>query len=115
LEIISSDQKQSNDVVKNSTIESLKPGDVVFVKSPEEIKNTLNRWNMLQGCSFLEEMLSYRGTTQRVLKCVKQFLEERDYLIKKCNRIVILEGIICNGTKDFGDCDRSYFYFWREE
>ena len=29
--------------------------------------------------------------------------------------IVILDGVICEGTKDFGICDRACFYFWRVE
>ena len=115
LEIVASNQKQSKDAVINSNIESLKPGDIVRVKSPEEIKNTLNHWNMLQGCVFLEEMWPYCGKTQRVFKPVEKFLDERDYLMKKCHGIVILDGVMCQGTKDFGPCDRSCFYFWREE
>ena len=36
-------------------------------------------------------------------------------LFQKSNGIVILENVICQGTIDFGKCDRSCFYFWREE
>lgn len=93
----------------------LKPGDLVRVRSSEEIKQALNRWNQLRGCSFMEEMWPYCGTTQRVFKRVEKFLDERDYLMKKCKGIVILEGVMCEGTKDFGACDRSCFFFWREE
>ena len=99
----------------NSRALSLEPGDSVRVKSMREIKKTLDTWNQLKGCSFLGEMWDYCGTTQQVLKRVNKFLDERDYLIKKCTRIVFLEGVICHGTRDFGDCDRSCFYFWREE
>ena len=63
----------------------------------------------------MEEMWPYCGTTQKVFKRVEKFLDERDYLLKKCRGIVILEGIFCEGTKDFGQCDRSCFFFWREE
>ncbi|MGB9706866.1 MAG: hypothetical protein ACPLXP_02215 [Microgenomates group bacterium] len=94
---------------------NLKPGDIVFVKSKDEIQKTLNNWNQLKGCAFMEEMWPYCGTKQKVLKRVEKFLDERDYLIKKCNGIVILEGVMCQGTKDFGPCDRSCFFFWREE
>jgi hypothetical protein len=110
-------QKQtSKDSVKRSSVaEDLKSGDIVRVKSRVEIQNTLNRWNKLKSCSFMEEMWSYCGTTQRVYKRIERFLDERDYLIKKCRGIVILEGIFCEGTKDFGPCDRSCFFFWRQE
>jgi hypothetical protein len=90
-------------------------GDTVVVRSFEQIKKTLNRWNQLKGCSFMEEMRPYCGTRQRVFKQVNRFLDERDYLLKKCSGIVLLENVICEGTKDFGPCDRSCFYFWRSE
>ena len=90
-------------------------GDLVRVRSREEIRATLNQWNQLKGCSFMEEMWQYCATTRRVLKRVEKFLDERDYLIKRCNGIVLLEGVFCEGTKDFGPCDRTCFFFWREE
>ena len=100
---------------KCHTVGTLRPGDLVRIRSREEIQQTLNNWGQLKGCSFMEEMRHHCGTTQRVFKRVEQFLDERDYLIKKCHGIVLLEGVICGGTKDFGTCDRSCYYFWREE
>lgn len=91
------------------------PGDLVCVRSRKEIEATLDRWNQLKGCSFMEEMQPYCGTTQRVFKRVAKFLDERDYLMKKCQGIVLLENAICEGTNDFGNCDRACFYFWRQE
>ena len=93
----------------------IKPGDLVRIKSKEEIKNTLDRWNRLHGCAFMEEMWPYSGNSHRVYKRIERFLDERDYLMKKCNGIVILESVFCEGTRDFGPCDRSCFLFWREE
>lgn len=93
----------------------LQPGDIVRVRSRPEISGMLDNWNRSGGCAFMEEMWRYCGTMQKVRKNVRQFLDERDYRVKKCRGIVILEGIMCEGTKDFGDCDRSCFFFWREE
>lgn len=93
----------------------LQAGDTVRVKSQQEIMQTLNNWHQLGGCSFMQEMWPYCGTRQNVLKRVDKFLDERDYRVKKCRGIVILEGVICQGTRDFGACDRSCFFFWREE
>jgi len=98
----------------HSTV-ALVPGDLVRVRSRQEIQATLNRWNQLKGCAFMEEMWPYCGTIQRVLRRVERFLDERDYLVKRCKGIVLLAGVICEGTKDFGPCDRCCFYFWREE
>ena len=94
---------------------SLRPGDIVRIRSKAEIQSTLSHWNDLKGCAMMEEMWNYCGTRQRVLKRVDRFLDERDYLIKQASGIVILEGVICNGTVDFGPCDRSCYFFWREE
>jgi len=100
---------------ERATVLNLKPGDIVRIKSREEIQSTLNRWNSLKGCAFMEEMWQYCGTIHCVFKRVNKFLDERTYLVRKCKGIVLLESVICNGTKDFGPCDRSCFLFWREE
>jgi hypothetical protein len=94
---------------------ALQPGDIVMVRPADDIKSTLNHWNQFKGCAFMEEMWPLCGTTQRVLKRVERFLDERDYTVRKCRGILILEGVYCEGTMDFGDCDRTCFFFWREE
>ena len=92
----------------------LQPGDIVRIRSRQEIEATL-RNNALKGCAMMHGMWQYCGTCQRVFKRVEKFIDERDYLIKKAKGIVLLEGIHCAGTKSFGPCDRSCFFFWREE
>jgi hypothetical protein len=114
-EVLGKKAAYPDELKKNLLSLTLKPGDLVRVKPEKEIRRTLNRWNQLRGCGIMEEMFGYCGTTQRVLKCVTRFLDERDYLIKKCSGIVTLEGLICHGTRDFGPCDRCCYYFWREE
>ena len=94
----------------------LRAGDLVRVRSAEEIRATLNHWGSLKGCVFMpNEMSKYCDTTQRVLRRMERFVDERDYRVKKCNGIVLLEGLNCQGTTDFGRCDRNCFFFWREE
>jgi hypothetical protein len=94
---------------------SLRAGDLVRVRSREEIAATLNMWGELKGCGFLAEMWRYCDTTQRVLKPVERFLDERDYQMKKTRGLILLEGIMCEGTADYGRCDRACYFFWREE
>ena len=94
---------------------SLQAGDLVRVKSQEEIEATLDRWKALKGCSFMPEMWPYCGTTHRVLKRMDRFFDERDYRLKKVRGIILLEGTMCQGTALFGRCDRSCFFFWRQE
>jgi len=93
----------------------LQAGDWVKVRSLEEIEATLNHWRQLRGCTFMPEMVEYCGTAQRVLKPMKRFVDERDLRVKKSSGIILLEGVMCQGTAEFGGCDRSCFLFWREE
>lgn len=90
-------------------------GDLVWVRSREEIDATLDPFKELKGCAFLQEMYKYCDTQQRVLKSMQRFIDERDYKLKKVHGIILLEGVICNGTPAFGACDRCCFLFWREE
>jgi len=90
-------------------------GDMVRVRTREEIESTLDPFKELKGCAFLEYMWQYCNSTQRVLQPVERFLDERDYKVKKAKGIVILEGLICHGTPAFGRCDRCCHLFWREE
>jgi hypothetical protein len=105
-------------IIANTNINissELNPGDLVLVQTKEEIYKTLDNWNRLKGCTFMEEMWIYCGTKQRIFKRVEKFLDERDYVLKKCANIYLLNDVICNGTKDFGRCDRSCYLFWRKE
>jgi hypothetical protein len=68
----------------SQSIFALESGDPVRVRSRNEIQATLDRWNQLRGCAFMEEMWRHCGTTQRVHKRVERFMDERDYLVKRC-------------------------------
>ncbi len=94
---------------------TLQAGDTVRVRSQAEIKGTLNAWGQLKNCMFMPEMAPYCGTVQRVFKPLERFVDERDYHVKKSRGIVLLEGLHCQGTSDYGRCDRACFYFWRVE
>jgi hypothetical protein len=98
-----------------SAVQPLEAGDLVWVRSREEIESTLNHWRQLKGCTFMPEMLAYCGTTQRVLKPLRRFVDERDLRVKRTRGIVLLEGVCCQGTAEFGPCDRSCYLFWRAE
>ena len=94
---------------------NLKAGECVRVRTKEEIQATLNPWNELEGCAFISAMWQYCGTTQRIFKLVERFVDERDYRVKYVLGVVLLEGVNCNGTSFYGKCDRTCFFFWREE
>ncbi len=101
--------------VEGVQVVHFKAGDRVRVKTFEQIQATLNPWKELKGCAFLHEMRQFCGTEQRILQPLEVFLDERDYKVKKCRGVVLLEGVICHGTPVFGRCDRCCHLFWREE
>jgi len=101
---------------EGTQVEHLKTGDMVRVKSKEEIEETLNHLRRLKGCSFMEiEMEPYLNTKQRVYKHMERFVDERELKVKKSKGLILLDGVICPGTTEFGRCDRSCLLFWREE
>ena len=59
---------------------SLKKGDLVKVRSKEEIMSTLDPFSELKGCAFLAEMHQYCGTEQRVFKSMERFISLRSSL-----------------------------------
>ncbi len=106
-------------IEKNSNFieqaQSFKNGDLVRIRSKEEIESTLNHMGQLKGCTFMDVMIPYCGTLQHVLKPMDRFVDERDLRVKKCSGLVLLDGVMCQGTTQFGRCDRSCLMFWRQE
>jgi hypothetical protein len=107
--------KPNIDLATLAPAQPFQPGDWVKVRSLEEIQATLNHWNQVKGCGFMPEMAAYCGTVQRVLKPMTRFVDERNLTVKKASGIVLLDRVMCQGTAGFGHCDRSCFFFWREE
>lgn len=105
----------TNNLVFSNQTQSLKAGDLVRVRSKEEIESTLNHLGQLKGCSFMDVMTPYCGTVQHVLKPMERFVDERDLRVKKCSGLILLDGVMCQGTTEFGRCDRSCLMFWRQE
>ncbi len=95
--------------------EPLMAGDLVRVRSLEEIMATLDSSGKTKGCFFMGTMKPYCGSEQRVLKTMERFFDERDMKAKKCKGMVLLEGVMCDGNTFTGRCDRCCFMFWREE
>ncbi len=112
---LSGGRNETSSSTDNSGTSSLRSGDMVLIRSNEEIKATLNFWGELKGCLFMQDMWQYCGTSQQVFKSVNRYVDERDYRVKKAKGLVLLEGLVCEGAPDYGRCDRACFYFWREE
>lgn len=93
---------------------NLQPGDLVEVKSREEILATLDKDGRNRGMSFDSEMLRYCGRRARVLRRVERIINENTgkmmHLHTDC---IILEGVVCVGAyRRF--CPRSIYPYWRE-
>jgi hypothetical protein len=95
--------------------EPLTKGNVVRVRSEAEIRSSLDPYAELRGYRFLPQMLQYCGTQQRVLKPVRQFVDERDSRLKRAGGLVLLENVICTGPDASGQCGHCCYFFWREE
>ena len=92
----------------------LQPGDLVEVKSKEEIFETLNEHDKTNGLRFDTELLKYCGRRGRVSYLVDRIINEKTGTmlpIKKDS--VIIEGFYCTG--DYHRvCPRSVYSWWRE-
>jgi hypothetical protein len=95
----------------------LRPGDVVQVRSPDEIEATLDEKGMNRGLSFDREMLPYCGRTVRVVDTVDRIIDDKTGRILKIPKdSLILEGAVCSGQRTPGCsfCPREIYPFWRE-
>jgi hypothetical protein len=96
--------------------ERLEAGDLVQVLPMSKIRKTLDKNGRTNGMDFLAGMERFCGTKARVLKRVNYVFDERAWKMRKCRGVVILEGIICDGSEQFqGEgCDRCCYFFWKE-
>jgi hypothetical protein len=91
----------------------LRPGQIVQVKSLDEILATLDSDRRHNGLLWMNGMSRYCGTRQRVYKQVRWIVLEHTGQLRRVKGTVLLEGVMCDGS-DFGGCDRSCLFFWKE-
>jgi hypothetical protein len=93
---------------------NLQPGDLVEVKTKEEILDTLDEKDRTRGLRFDREMLRYCGRRGRVLRRVEQIIDEKSGKMLAINSdCVIIDGFICTGDLH-RFCPRSIYPYWRE-
>jgi hypothetical protein len=95
----------------------LQTGDIVQIRSPQEIAATLDEKGKTRGLSFDWEMAPYCGQTRRVQTRVQRIIDETSgKMIELSSDCLILEGVVCSGdhssTRWF--CPREIYPFWRE-
>jgi len=96
---------------------NLQPGELVRVKSHDEILKTLNAQNKNRGLFFDAELVPFCGGTYRVLKRVDRILDEKTgKMLRFKNHAIVLEGVVCQSR--YSDCrmfcPRAIYSYWRE-
>ncbi len=96
---------------------SLQPGELVRIKSHEEILRTLNVDGKNRGMAWDSELVPYCGGTYRVLRRVTKIINERTGRIQEIkNPCVILDSVVCqarySACRMF--CPRGIYSWWRE-
>lgn len=93
---------------------NLQPGELVRIKSKEEIERTLDRNNKNRGLLFDGVMSKYCGQTARVRARVTKIINERTgTMTHLSNECIVLEGVVCTG--DYMQfCPRRIYDYWRE-
>jgi hypothetical protein len=95
----------------------LQPGELVRVKTHDEILATIDRRNMNRGMCFDSEMVPYCGGSYRVIRRVERFIDEKTGRIRSLKTpAVILGEVACRsrfaGCRMF--CPRAIYCWWRE-
>jgi hypothetical protein len=92
----------------------LRPGDVVRIRTKEEIARTLDAKRMNRGMGFEEEAARSCGKTARVVRRVERCIDEKTgRMLTMKESCIVLDGIVCEGVYK-GNCPREFIIFWRE-
>jgi hypothetical protein len=95
----------------------LQPGELVRIKSYEEILKTLNTRDRNRGLYFDAEEVPYCGGTYSVLKRVTKIIHERTgKMLEMKTPCFILDSVVCQSR--YSECrllcPRSIYSYWRE-
>jgi hypothetical protein len=102
--------------LKKTPLETLdlQPGELVQVRSKDEIVGTLDTQNRNRGLLFDTEMVPYCGGIYRVLRRVHHIIDEKTgRMMNMKYPCIVLEGVVCKS--DFHRlCPRAIYSYWRE-
>jgi hypothetical protein len=92
----------------------LEAGELVQVRSKDDILRTVDVRLRNRGLSFDREMVRYCGGKYRVRKRVQKLINEKTGKMTQVpNDCLILEGVVCVGHLN-RFCPRSVYPYWRE-
>ncbi|MEW9553869.1 hypothetical protein [Nonomuraea sp. NPDC050783] len=92
----------------------LRPGELVRIRSRQEILDTVNEDLANRGMNFDAELARYCGRTARVRARVERCLDERTgRMLEMKTPCIVLEDVVCAGLHSL-NCPREFYPFWRE-
>jgi hypothetical protein len=100
-----------------TSVMNLQAGDIVQVKTKEDIEGTLDTSRKNRGLLFDREMVKYCGGRYRVLRRVEKIIDEKSRkLIQLPRDCIVLDGVTCRGdvSRNRLFCPRSIYPYWRE-
>jgi hypothetical protein len=93
---------------------AIQPGELVRVKTKQEIMQTLDGNRLNRGMGFEEEMARYCGHTARVTQRVERCIDEKTgRMLTMKNPCLVLDNVVCAGAYH-ANCPREFLPFWRE-
>jgi len=93
-------------------------GNMVRVKSKDDIVQLIQPTGKTDGCLFTEQMWGYCGNVYPVLRVVESFFDERKKRsFKARSPVYILQDLICDGISESHPqkCDHGCFLIWHED
>jgi hypothetical protein len=96
---------------------NLQPGELVRVRSYDEILATLNEDSHNRGMYFDPEMVLFCGGTYRVIDRVTRLINEKTGKMQNLkNDCIILGEVVCQAcySKNRRFCPRAIYPYWRE-
>lgn len=94
----------------------LQPGDLVRVKTIDQILDTVDERLVNRGMGFFPEMVPYCGKTYRVKQRLQKIINEKTgQLVTLKNSCLVLDGAGCHGRFSQPiNCPRALPPYWRE-
>lgn len=93
---------------------NLLSGELVEIKSFDEILDTVDKHGKNRGLSFYHDMKKYCGKQFIVRNRLERMIDETTGEMMEVRNTVILDEVICSYEYAFMGCPRARFQFWRE-
>ena len=93
---------------------ALQPGELVEVKTLEEMQATLDRRGRNRGLICDLELGAFSGRKYRVLGRLDRMISESSGVMRKVEATVLLDGNLCLCAWSVGGCPRLEYAYWRE-